>query len=80
MYLVSCTNTDHDVTNLVKHGMVKNKKIRISSERNVTFLRNKQILNLRSYRFQKLSFCGSGNLNVRTKWFGEHLLIIAIKS
>ena len=26
MHSVSCTNTHHDVTDLVNHGMVKNKK------------------------------------------------------
>ena len=58
MHLVSCTNTHHDVTDLVNHGMVKNTKTWISWERNIIFLRNKKILNLwfrrhilRSYRF-----------------------------
>ena len=37
MHPVSCTNTDHDVTDLVNHGMVKKWKIT---------LRNKKILNL----------------------------------
>ena len=55
---VSCTNTHHDVTDLINHGIVKNTKTWISWERNITFLRNKKILNLcfrwqilRSYRF-----------------------------
>ena len=58
MHLVSCTNTHRDVTDLVNHGMVKNTKTWISWEWNITFLRNKKILNLclrwhilRSYRF-----------------------------
>ena len=58
MHPVSCTNTHHDVTDLVNHGMVKNTKTSISRERNIIFLRNKKILNLcvrwhilRSYRF-----------------------------
>ena len=58
MYLVSCTNTHRDVTDFVNHGMVKNTKTRISSERNTIFVRNKKILNLcfrwrilRNYRF-----------------------------
>ena len=58
MHPVSCTNTHHDVTDLVNHGMAKNTKTWISWERNITFLRNKKILNLclrwhilRSYRF-----------------------------
>ena len=58
MHLISCTNTHCDVTNLVNHGMVKNTKIWISWERNITFLRNKKNTNLclrwhilRSYGF-----------------------------
>ena len=58
MYPVSCTNTHHDVTDLVNHGMVKNTKTWISWEWNITFLRNKKILSmclkwhiLRSYGF-----------------------------
>ena len=53
---VSCTNTHHDVTDLVNHGMVKNAKALLFWERNKTFPRNKKILNpcliwqiLRSY-------------------------------
>ena len=55
---VSCTNTHHDVTDLVNDGMVKNTKTWISWEQNITFLRNKKIINmclrwhiLRSYCF-----------------------------
>ena len=44
MHLVSCTNTYRDVTDLVNHEMVKKKKIWISSERNIVFLRNKKFL------------------------------------
>ena len=47
MHPVSCTNTHHDVTDLVNLGMVKNTKTWISWERNTTFPRNKKILNLR---------------------------------
>ena len=43
---VSCTNIHHDVTDLVKHGMLKNTKTWISWERNITLLRNKKILNV----------------------------------
>ena len=46
MHLVSCTNTRHNVTYLVNNGMVKNTKTSITWERNITFLRNKKILNL----------------------------------
>ena len=51
----SCTNTDHDVTDLVHHGVDKNTKTWISWEWNIiTFLRNKKkILNL-SFRWQIL--------------------------
>ena len=58
MHPVLCTNTHHDVTDLVNHGMVKNTKIWISWERNITFLRSKKNYNLclrwhilRSYDF-----------------------------
>ena len=58
MHLASCTNTHHDVTNLINHEMVKNSNTWISEERNITFLQNKEILNLwrrwhiwRSYHF-----------------------------
>ena len=45
MYLVSCTNTHHDVADSVNHGMVKNTKTLISWERNITYLlsNNKKI-------------------------------------
>ena len=53
-----CTNTHHDVTDLINHGMVKNNKTWISQEQNITFLWNKKIRNLclrrrilRSYHF-----------------------------
>ena len=55
---VSCSNTHHDVTDWTNHGMAKNTKTWISLEWNITFLRNKKILNLHlklrilwSYRF-----------------------------
>ena len=58
MYPVSCTNTYHDVRDLVNHGMVKNTKTWISGEWNIISLRNKKVLNLcfgwhisRSYHF-----------------------------
>ena len=46
MYLASCSNTYHDVTDSVNHGMVKNTKHWISWERNIIFIWNKRILNL----------------------------------
>ena len=57
MHLISCTNTHRDITDLVNHGMFKNKKLEYL-ERNIIFLGNKKILNLcfrwhilRSYPF-----------------------------
>ena len=58
MHPISCTNTHHDVTDLVSYGIVENTKTLISQERKTIFLRNNEILNLclkchilRSYRF-----------------------------
>ena len=58
MHRLSCTNADHDVTDLVNHEIVKNTKTWISWERYITFLPNKKIPNLclwwhifRSYHF-----------------------------
>ena len=67
MHPVLYSNTHHDTTDLVNHRMVKNTKTQISWERNITFLRNKKILNLslrwhilRSYRFvAKVAFNSS---------------------
>ena len=58
MHLISCTNTHHDVPDLVNHEMVKDTKTWISWEQNIIFLGNKKVLSLcfrwhilRSYRF-----------------------------
>ena len=58
MHLVSGTNTHHDVTDFVNHGMVKNTKTWLHEEWNITFPQNKKILEmylrwkfLRSYCF-----------------------------
>ena len=55
---VTCTNTHHDVTDLVNDEMVENTKTWISWERSISLLQNKKTLNLclrrhmlRSYRF-----------------------------
>ena len=55
---VFCTNTHHDVTDLLNHGIFKNTKTLISWKWNIIYLRNKKILNLclkwyvlRSYHF-----------------------------
>ena len=44
IYLVSCTNTHRNVTDLVNHGMVKNIKTWRSWEPNLVFLWNKIFL------------------------------------
>ena len=46
MHPVSCTNTHHGVTDFINHGMGKNIKASLFSERNITFPQNKKILNL----------------------------------
>ena len=46
MHHVSCTNAYHEVTVLVDHEMIKNTKSWTYRERNITFLRNKIILNV----------------------------------
>ena len=58
MHPISCSNTHHCVKDLVNDGIVKNTKIWISWEWNITFLQNEKILNvcrgwhiLRCYRF-----------------------------
>ena len=58
MYPVSGTNTHHDITDLVNHGVVTNTKTWRSQEWNITFLWYKKIRNmclswhtLRSYHF-----------------------------
>ena len=45
MHLVSSTNTHHDVTDLVNHGMIENIKTWISWKRNIIFVRNKKMRN-----------------------------------
>ena len=44
MHPASWTDADHDVTDLVNHGMVKNRKAWISPELNISFLWNKKFL------------------------------------
>ena len=46
MHPVSCTNTHHDITDLVNPGIVKKIKTWISGEREIPFLQNKKILDL----------------------------------
>ena len=46
MHPAFCTNTHHDVTDLLNYVLVKNTKTWIPWELNITFLRNKKHLNL----------------------------------
>ena len=65
MHPISCTNNTHcDVTDLVNHGMVKNTKIYISSEQNITFYEIKKNSKPvpQMTHLEKLSFCSGGNL------------------
>ena len=61
IHLVSFTNTDRDLTDLLNHGMFKNTKTWISWERNIIFLRSKKSV-LQMAHFEKLSFFSGGNL------------------
>ena len=81
MHLVLCTNTPHDVTDLVIYRMVKNRKTWISWERNIIFLQNKKVINLgfrwhilRSYRFGS-----GGNLLFVFFYIREKKLFLKIK-
>ena len=69
MYPVSYTNTHHIITVLVNRGMVKNTKIWTSWEWNITFLRNKKILNLciRSHNLRSYPFVAKVTLNFYTR-------------
>ena len=66
MHPVLCTNTHHDVTDLVNHGMVKNTKTWMSWIQSIIFLQNKKILNrwhmTQMTHFEKSSFFSRGNL------------------
>ena len=65
---VSCTNTYHDVTDLVTHGKVKNTKTWTSWEPNINFSRNKKIINLclRSHILRSDHFVSEVIFNI---WF-----------
>ena len=76
-YIQKCTlshvqKTNHDVTDLVNHGMIKKIETWISWEQNITFLQNKKILGLglrwhilRSYCFvAEVTFKGRLSLDV----------------
>ena len=68
MHPVSRTNTHHDVTNF---GMVEITKTWISWEQNITFLRNKKILNL-CLRWHFLrSYCFVAEVTFKDFLFGQ---------
>ena len=87
MHSVLCTNTYHDVSNLVNHGMVKNTKTWISWKQNIIFLRNKKILDLclrwhilRSYLcLEELTFNGNVYAMRYTNNFSGVALILGFK-
>ena len=71
IYPVSCTNTHHDVIDLVNNGMFKNTITWISWKWNITFLRNKKILNLclRWHIFRSYCFVAEVTFNAKqTLW------------
>ena len=84
MHLISGTNTHHDITDLVNHGIVKNTKTWISWELNIIFLQNEKILNLcfrchilRSYHFvAELTF--KDPWNDKKMWFNAWNFLICV--
>ena len=70
---VSCTNTHNDVTDLVNHGMVKNRNTWISWERNIIFLWNKKTLNLCLRWNIQRSYCFVVEVTFKNTYFEEHL-------
>ena len=62
MHLVSCTNTHHDIIDLVINEMVKTTKLEYLDNR-TQILYKKKILNLSQVtHFAKLLYFGKGNL------------------
>ena len=60
---VSCTNTHHDVTDLVNHEMVKNTNLNISrTEHNFSMKQKNTKPVPQMTHFEKLSFCSGGNI------------------
>ena len=64
LHPVSCNNTHHDVTDLVNHGMVKNKKNWniLRTEHNFLTKQKKSYLVPQMAHFEKLLFSSGGNL------------------
>ena len=69
MYQVSCTNTYHDVTYLVKHLAVKNTKTWISREWSIIFLSKKNNLNLYLRWHISRNYCFVAEVTVKVKLF-----------
>ena len=67
MHLVACTNTCHDVTDLLNHEMFENTNTGISWERNIAFLGNKKIFSL-CFRWHILwSYCFVAEVTFKEK-------------
>ena len=66
MHPVSCTITYHDIIDFVNCDMVKNTKTGMSCERSITFLKNKNILNLctRLHILRRYHFVADVTLNI----------------
>ena len=75
MHPVSC-NTQHDVTDLENHGMVKITKTWISWERNITFLQNKNILNLYLRWYILRSYCFVSEVTFNNKSTSSGVFIV----
>ena len=74
IYLVSCTNTHRDATYSINHGVVKNTKTWISSERSRIFLRNEKILDLCLRRHILRSYYFVAEVTFETNIFQEQWL------
>ena len=63
MHPALCNNTQHDVTDLVNHGMVENTKTWISWKRNIIFYEIKKFLTCASDgTFWEVIIFSGGNL------------------
>ena len=78
MHLVACTNTHHDVTDFVDLGIAKNTKTWISLERNITFLGNKKVLNLRLRWHILRSYCVEAEVTFKSFFLFIRLSLLTI--
>ena len=64
MHPDSCTNTHHDFTDLINHGMVKNIKTFhiVRMENNFSMKQKKFLICASDDTLERLSFCSGGNL------------------